>query len=128
MRRIVVCLLLFLCGVMTPVAGETLHDPLRPGSFSGSGSQPAAGGKTMPQEPDWQLTAVLVSKARLVAIVNGRTVQVGDLLQGYRVKSIERDQVVLNNKQKTVVVPRNGTGLKSPASTGGLNGKEGSTQ
>jgi hypothetical protein len=126
MRIPLICLLLVGCSVFA-VAAASLQDPLRPGGYSASASRQVGELKAEP-EPVWQLTAVLFSDARLVAVINDQTVQVGDFLGGYRVKSIERDQVVLSNKDRTMVVRRAGTGLKKPATTVGVPGKEGSAQ
>jgi len=119
------CLLL-LGGVFGVASAKTLHDPLRPSSYS-AGNQPVQERK-VEQEPVWRLTAVLISDSRLVAIINGQTVRVGDSLEGYRVKVIERDQVVLVKKDRTIVIKRTGTGLKKPARSNDVNGKEGSAQ
>jgi len=118
-------LLLFGSGPLV-FAAETLHDPLRPSVHSVAAGHKAA--LTERQEPDWQLTAVLISDTRLLAVLNGRTVRVGDDLDGYRVKSIEKNKVVLGKNKRTLVVPRVGTGLKKAVPAGSMDGKEGSTQ
>lgn len=124
MRIPFVCLMLLGSGAM--VAGAaTFQDPLRPSGYSAAQQEHA---RKIEQAPAWKLTAVLFSDARLVAVINGRTVRVGDILEGYRVKSIARDQVVLNKKDRTIVVQRTGTGLKKPVRIDGLNSQKGSVQ
>ena len=128
MWKSVVLLWLLLGGGAMSVAAEPLLDPLRPDHYATGESPSLVGAKTEPSEVVWQLTTVLVSDARQLAIINGRTVREGDLINGYRVEAIERDRVVLKNKERSVVVPRIGTGLKKTGSTVDLNGKEGSAQ
>jgi hypothetical protein len=58
------------------------------------------------------LAAVLISAERAVAVINGQSLQVGDLLDGYTLKKIEPASVLLQKKQKKIVLRRVGTGLK----------------
>jgi len=104
-------------------AGEApLHDPLRPAAYR----VPTSEQPTMEQEKIWHLGAVLLSGSRSVAVLNGRPVQVGETLDGYRVVKIEPGKVLLSHKKQTVVVRRAGTGLKKISSSPGV--EEGSRQ
>jgi type II secretory pathway component PulC len=60
----------------------------------------------------WKLTAVLLSDTRSVAVVNGQSMQLGDVLDGYTLMTIHKDRVVLNGKGRKLVIERSGTGLK----------------
>jgi type II secretory pathway component PulC len=60
----------------------------------------------------WKLTAVLLSEQRSVAVINGQSLQPGDELEGYTLRSIHEDRVVLTGEGKKLVLQRSGTGLK----------------
>jgi type II secretory pathway component PulC len=60
----------------------------------------------------WKLTAVLLSDKLSVAVVNGQSLQLGDVLEGYTLMGIYKDRVVLNGKGRKFVLERSGTGLK----------------
>ena len=99
---------LLLAALSASVAAEPLQDPLRP---PGVGSKTAAH-KATPRKMSWSLDAVLVSPQRSVAIINGQPLQLGGEIAGYRLVKIDSGSVVLQKKQKKVVVRRSGTGLK----------------
>lgn len=126
MRILTSCLLLLLFSGIA--AAETLHDPLRPRGLSASVGQNTSVKLGRQKEPDWQLTATLCSEKRVVAVINGQTAQVGDKLNGYRVKAIERDKVLLTKGNRTIEVLRAGTGLKKTSILVAVDGKEGRSQ
>lgn len=95
------------CG---PLAAEPLRDPLRP--LGPGSSSVAAGGGSSQQQVTWKLGAVLISDQRSVAMINGRAVQLGHRIAGYRLVKVEPNRVILQKNQKRVVVRRSGTGLK----------------
>lgn len=116
-RLSALCLLmLVLIVVGQPLSAQQsqLSDPMRPLN------QQAEVSLLSTKQPDeakintnlWQLTAVLISDQRSVAIINGHSLQQGDLLEGYQVISIKADKVVLKNGQKNLVLRRTGTGLR----------------
>lgn len=72
-----------------------LKDPMRP--FSPGAAQ-------RPVEQRFELTATLVSDERRVAIINGRTVRVGEAVNGAEVKSIDPSSVELSVGSRTVRV------------------------
>lgn len=122
MRFLLIFIVLLLSSAATAVSSEPLQDPLRPGGFSARDNLKMAEEKP----PHWQLSAVLISASRQVALLNGRTVAVGDVIEGYRVEAIQRDQVVMNNKKRRTVVRRAGTGLKQVTAADAVVGKKGS--
>ena len=50
----------------------------------------------------WNLTSILISEQRSIAIINGRSVQVGDTLAGARVQSINDKIVKLRFQSETI--------------------------
>jgi hypothetical protein len=128
LRVSTICLLLLVGCAWDASGGQIWHDPLRPSHYSAAATRAATAGLAEPMEPVWQLSAVLFSDARLVAVLNGQRVQVGDVLQGFRIRSIERDRVTLHHQERTIVVLRAGAGLKKPAGAEGENGKKGRIQ
>lgn len=103
--------LLLLLWQGVPVDASELSDPLRPHAYhpvpAATESSPAS-----VDTSEWRLSAVLISAQRSVAVINGRRVQPGDMLEGLRVMLIAGDRVELRNARQTVVLRRVGTGLK----------------
>ncbi len=97
-----------LCVAVTSFAGTkgALVDPMRPARYH-SGSIEKG-----PDTSSWQLTAVLISAQRSVAVINQKSFTVGDTLEGYRIVKIDFDRVLLKNRKRTIVLHRVGTGLK----------------
>lgn len=90
---------------------EELIDPMRPEHYQA----PALAKKSEEQKLDtssWNLTAVLSAADRVVAVINGKSQQKGDVLQGYTVVNIQPDHVLLQNGEKQLVLYRAGTGLR----------------
>lgn len=98
------------CGAAT--SGQFV-DPMRPVHYQTSAAKISTVGKKEPvNTKGWKLLAVLTSTERSVAVINGRSLQLGDHLEGYKLVKIDPDKVVLKNKQTTLVLRRAGTGLK----------------
>ena len=98
------------CGAAT---SEQFVDPMRPVHYQTSTAKTSTVGKKEPvKTKGWKLLAVLTSTERSVAVINGRSLQLGDHLEGYKLVKIDPDKVVLKNKQTTLVLRRAGTGLK----------------
>ncbi|MDX2481831.1 MAG: hypothetical protein QNK24_16030 [Desulfuromusa sp.] len=92
---------------------EKFVDPMRPVHYRVPvAKKSSAGEKVQVNTNDWQLTAVLISAGRSVAVINGKSLQVGAQLDGYKLVQIDSDQVVLKNKQRSLTLRRAGTGLK----------------
>ena len=116
-NRIILLALLLIFGTVLHAA-ETgpLKDPLRPlGYRAPTVSAPAQ--KAEPKTDEWRLAAVLISPERAVAVINGQSLQVGDLFEGYKLVKIESTKVLLKKKQKQIVLHRSGTGLKKAFSS-----------
>jgi len=50
----------------------------------------------------WKLSSILISPQRNIAIINGQSVQVGDLLAGARVQSINETIVKLKHRGEII--------------------------
>lgn len=90
---------------------EELVDPMRPEHYRA----PAPAQKSEDRIIDttsWSLTAVLSAADRVVAVINGESLQQGDEFKGYTVMHIQPDQVLLQKSEKQLVLHRVGTGLK----------------
>ena len=117
MARISVIVLLFLLFFVESnccsAAPEAFVDPMRPVRYQNPVTTRTATEKNIQGETEgWQLTTVLISARRSVAVINGKSLQVGERLDGYKLVQIKSDRVVLKNKQRTLVLHRSGTGLK----------------
>lgn len=74
-------------------AGEpSLPDPTRPPEVTG-GSGPSP--ETVGPPEELNLQSLLHGGERALAIINGRSLRVGDRIHGYTVEEIGRDRVVL---------------------------------
>jgi hypothetical protein len=114
-RFFVVCMIAILLIPMAWQAlfarAEELVDPMRPEHYQA----PASAEKSEGQKVDttsWSLTAVLSAADRVVAVINGKSLQKGDEFKGYTVMNIQSDHVLLQNREKQLVLHRVGTGLK----------------
>lgn len=91
--------LLLLLAAGQPAGAETLRDPTQPW-------MPQAEAYAAPA-PRYAVTAIFVSSARSVAILNGRRVGVGDEIEGARVVAIHRDEVTLEvGGEELILRPR----------------------
>ncbi len=88
---------ILLAGVLLLISGHgyALNDPMRPPFFDGSGNS-----ETREVSRPLQLSMILMAAERRVAVLNGKTVQVGEDVDGYRVLRIERHKVVVSHKGK----------------------------
>lgn len=110
-KRVAVIGLLLLFSVSLHAAEpNALRDPLQPLGYQAQ--QTSTVQQAVSRTAEWRLGAVLISPERAVAVVNGRSLQVGDLLEGYKLVKIEPTSVLLQKKQKQIVLHRSGTGLK----------------
>ena len=81
-----------LFGLSSMVSAEELRDPTRPHTFNP--------GRTVEGLPSFTVNAIFVSEERRLAIINGERVQVGDVVSGARVVSIQKEQVTLSASGK----------------------------
>ena len=120
-KRVVFILVFIGCTGLNSMADspELFDDPLRPPSYRYIA--PAENQEFSPQvdTSGWILSAVLRSATRTIAVVNGKVMKVGDLLEGYRVTSIMADRVVLEKGKGKVILTRVGTGFKKDSTAEG---------
>ncbi len=90
---------------------EELVDPMRPTHYQTPPSAKKSEGLTV-DTTSWNLAAVLSAADRVIAVINGKSLQKGDVLQGYVLINIEPDHALLQNGEKQLVLRRVGTGLK----------------
>lgn len=81
------CLLLTQVYAAQPHTNQPqFRDPTRPADYVGEeGANP------------WELNAVFISSERRVAVINGISVTVGDMINGEKVMSINPDSVTVGN-------------------------------
>ena len=95
------------------VKATELIDPMRPLNHQVSTTETDTNtAAEQLRTASWKLTAVLLSEKRSVAVINGHSLQPGDDLEGYTLRSISADRVVLTGKGKELVLQRSGTGFK----------------
>jgi len=75
---------------MSPICYAGLHDPTRPPGYEGEEGRGSEG---------FVVNQVLVSPARRMAAVNGKTVKVGDTIEGAQVVAISSKGVTFHDKQ-----------------------------
>lgn len=90
---------------------EEFVDPMRPEHYQAVVPAEKNEGQRI-DTTDWNLTAVLSAADRVVAVINGKSLQKGDVLQGYTVMNIQSDRALLQNGEKQLMLHRVGTGLK----------------
>ena len=81
-------------------AAETLKDPTQPANYrlkdvKGVGTKAA---------PKWVLSSTLISPARRLATINGKTLAVGERIGDARVLSIESARVALMDGNKEIIL------------------------
>ena len=109
---VLVCALLYSPWIFTAQAVE-YTDPMRPLNYRAATVEVNTDTNNERKKTDsWKLTAVLLSDTRSVAVVNGQSMQLGDVLEGYTLVTIHKERVVLNGKGRKLVIERSGTGLK----------------
>lgn len=78
-------------------AAENMSDPMRP-PMSGAAVERNSG------EPRWQVTGILISPERRLAMINNRLIGVGERVDGARVRSILSNSVELDIDGRSVVL------------------------
>lgn len=73
-----------------------VNDPMRPPFFDGSQSTTKNVSKAKPLT----LSMILNAGDRKAAVINGKSVQVGETISGYRVLRIDAERVVVSRKGK----------------------------
>lgn len=82
---------LALClGLALPAWGDEVDDPMRPPQNESSSSQ-------VSRHPGWDLSSVLISDDRRLAVINGQVLRPGEHVAGARVVRIEPDHVLIRH-------------------------------
>jgi type II secretory pathway component PulC len=109
---VLICVLFYAYGANT-VRATDLIDPMRPLNYQVTTTDTNTNtANEQLMTASWKLTAVLLSGKRSVAVINGQSLQPGDDLEGYTLRSIYADHVVLTGKGRELVLQRSGTGFK----------------
>ena len=114
-RKLAVRLLIILfsgIAVSAGAQGSQLVDPMRPLHGTSGAVKPVEKGVKRPAKESLHLTAVLISEQRSVAVINGKSLQKGEKINGYRLVQIRPDHVELRGKAGKRTLRRSGTGLK----------------
>jgi hypothetical protein len=101
-----------LLGAPTLGGAADLVDPMRPQHYQPPPEIQAEPDKQLIDTDSWRLTGVLLGAERRVAIINGQSLQLGAVLEGFRLVEVKADRAVLRNQEQRVVLTRAGTGLK----------------
>ena len=99
---------LLLCLVGAPVVAQ-LDDPTRPPDFATTLTPDDA----TEADVGWELSSILVSPQRSVAIINGTTVQVGETLAGAKVLEINLSGVVIRHRDEVISLKLLSTSVKT---------------
>ena len=95
-RRIVSGLSLLILLMPSLTLASSVDDPMRPPQ--------ARQAQTPTPQPSWDLSSILISENRRLAVVNDEIVKVGERVGGARVEQIEADRVVLRRGEQRMVL------------------------
>jgi len=123
-RKIILLSLLMTVSLLPAAVAESLRDPLRPLGYQSSGQGSKQRQQVKAKTAEWHLDGVLIASDRSVAMINGRALQIGDLLEGYKLVKIEQTRVTLKRKKQKVVLHRSGTGLKKASAEDARKGSQ----
>lgn len=104
-----------------PAQGESLPDPTKP-ERAGKERGSAAGAKQQ-QAPSWELTSIIHSPRRKLAVINGEIRRVGEHVVGAKVLTIRPETVILlyrGQRRVLRLLPRE-TGLSRTGNEQGVN-------
>ncbi len=87
-------------GFLVPVfsAQDRVKDPMRPADYS------RAPVKKGTKDSGWQVSAILVSEGRRLAMVNNRLLSVGQTVNGARIKAIYGNAVELDVNGRSLLI------------------------
>lgn len=94
---IIVVLMPVLLSLPSLIAAENLADPMRPPSVSYAAPKKS-------NAPRWEVTAILVSSGRRLAMINNRLLGVGARVDGARIKAIYGNAVELDVEGRALVI------------------------
>jgi MSHA biogenesis protein MshK len=96
--RVLIAVLVLAASFAARAEELPLKDPMRPNVVAG----PASGAPRA--EPGFELTAVLVSDSRRIAVVNGRICHVGDRVNGAEIVAIEQGSIRIRRAAGDVLI------------------------
>ncbi len=113
-KSLILFLLILVPGLAGAQSSAKLVDPLRPSHYR---PQPQAEVKLDSQQIErlrdqLQLTLILSSAERTMAVINGRPLQVDQTISGFRLIRIGADYVVLRKGEQTLTLHRTISGVK----------------
>jgi MSHA biogenesis protein MshK len=91
-------------------SAQVFNDPMRPPAYA-----PVAG---VASAPEWQLTSVIISRDRRVAVINGETVTIGSSVGNAAVVNIKPSAVVLERNGEEILVNLLPVAYKTPTEAG----------
>lgn len=106
----VVCVLVVIFGSRGADAAVALTDPMRPSRLQ----QNPKVVRSKPLTPKFELSSTLVSPGRRVAVINDRSVTVGDRIGGAKVLGIDTDRARLSYQGRTIAVHLTTRSLRRP--------------
>lgn len=95
-RAVLLAALIGASAVPAAWARGDLGDPTRPTGLNAPTAQRAAA------QPGWVLQSILVAPDRRVAVINGRSVRVGETVDGARVVGIDADRATLDAQGRRI--------------------------
>lgn len=120
-KLFLILLQILLITVSCPAAQkDSFRDPLRPVRFVPQAEQSPRQVEPAVDTSGWVLSAVLTADDRSMALINGKRLQLGDTLDGYRLMSIKADKVVMQKRNRKITLHRAGTDIKKIAPEGGF--------
>jgi hypothetical protein len=113
-EKLILLLLIVSPGLAWAQSPAKLVDPLRPSYYR---PQSQAEKQLDPEQVErlrdqLQLTVILTSAERTMAVINGRPLQVDQIISGFRLTRIGADYVVLRKGEQTLTLHRTISGLK----------------
>jgi len=115
-------LLLFVAGICFPAnAADPLSDPTRPEKPAGARSSSARSEQN--SSPSWELSSIIRSPRRKLAVINGKIRQAGEDIGGARILAIKPHAVVLlyRGERRTLRLFPQGAGLERTEDEQGVN-------
>lgn len=94
---------------------QALPDPTRPVLYDFNAAAASGGllGSFFATAPTYTLGSVLIREQTRIAVINGKRVQVGDSVDGARVRRIEPDGVVLDQNGEQITLARYARPIKT---------------
>lgn len=109
---------LLLAACTLPAAAQVLRDPTRPPAAMMQGA--SAAGAPAPASTGPQLQSILISRepgGRHVAVIDGETVRLGDMVKGARLTRMSANEVELVRGRERRVLKLNPGAVPAPAPT-----------